>query len=156
MVIPPPMPSRPAIKPTMQPIAIKTGISVQSTLACHKPFGDEVPLPRIDGSDGQAIAALKQTHRRELALRAQLGKRDKSRRLYQRHVNVEPARRRSACLRVVVRALAVELRRVGIRGLADAHDAGNARLGATRMIKKSEVADVHLIAHEIARLVVSH
>src|SRR5437867_10846684 len=92
MVIPPPIPSKPAIKPTMQPITIKTGISVQSTLACHQPFGDEVPFSRIDRGDGQAIAALKETHRGELALRAQLGKRDKARRFYQRHVHVEPAR----------------------------------------------------------------
>src|SRR5438552_4160325 len=156
MVIPPPMPSKPAMKPTMQPIATKTGISVQSTLGRDQPFGDEGPFPRIDRSDGKAIAALKQTHGAELALQPQLGKRNKARLLDQRHVHVEPARRSTGCFRVVIRALTVELRLVGIGGLAHAHDAGNPGLGTTRMIKKGEVADVHLIAHEIARLVVPH
>ena len=72
------------------------------------------------------------------------------------HVDVDPARIVLLRGRVVVVALLVELRLVGVGRGGDLGDAGDARLRAARVIEQHAVADLHLVAHEIARLVVAH
>ncbi len=52
--------------------------------------------------------------------------------------------------------MAVELARVRVRRLADAYDARNAWLGAARVVEEGEIADLHLVAHEVPRLVIAH
>src|SRR5271166_5909093 len=110
----PPMPSSPARKPTPQPIATKTGISCQSTLPPQHALGYVCPLAAVHRRDRQPVATLQQSHAGELALGAQFGERNETSLRDQRHLDVEPAWRGGRCLRIVVRALAVELRCVRI------------------------------------------
>src|SRR5207302_1546437 len=88
--------------------------------------------------------------------RAQLRQGNKARLLDQSHLDVDPARRVKCRFWIVIRTLLVELRLVGVRGLADLHDAGYAGLGAARMVEKCEIADLHLVAHEVSCLIISN
>ncbi|MCY1548934.1 hypothetical protein D9M68_850770 [compost metagenome] len=49
----------------------------------------------------------------------------------------------------------VQRRRVGVGGVADAGDTGDARLGAAGVVKEQLFADLHA-AQEIARLVIAY
>src|SRR4249919_1420167 len=108
MMAPPPMPSSPAKNPVAAPIAryaASSGI---------EPLADEAPLGSGDRRDRQAVAALERDHRRELGVAAHLLQGHEARLLLELHVHEHPARLLALRLRVVVRALAVELARVGI------------------------------------------
>jgi len=48
------------------------------------------------------------------------------------------------------------LRGIGVGGAADQGDAGDAGLLAIGVVKQHAVADIHLVAHEVARLIVAH
>jgi hypothetical protein len=119
-------------------------------------FSTRLPLGRIDRGDRQPVAALQDAHAGKLRVRAQFGKRDESRLRDQRHVDVDPAWRFARGLRIVVGTLAIELRRVGIGLRAHFDDAGDPRLRAARVVEERAIAEPHLVAHEVARLVVTH
>src|ERR1700694_3940370 len=116
MVIPPPMPSKPAMKPTTHPMTRNTGISVKSKLRLQHLLGDERPLSRIDRRDRQPVASRQNAHARKLRPRAQVVERNEACLLDQGHLDVNPARRVSCRLWVIVRTLLVKLRLVGIGG----------------------------------------
>ena len=69
---------------------------------------------------------------------------------------LQPARRGARGLGVEVGALRIELRFVGIGRPRDFGQTGDAGLRAARVIEEHAVADAHLVAHEVARLVVAH
>src|SRR5207247_3321198 len=71
------------------------------------------------------------------------------------YLDMEPARVVLLRLGVVVRAGALELGRIRIGRRGDFGQAGDARLFAARVIEQHAVADAHLVAHEIARLVIA-
>src|SRR6266496_2455020 len=158
IVMPPPMPRSPARKPTIAPRTTKATISAGSirSRGALGELHDVRPLRRIDGRDREPVTSLQDAHSRERGIRPQLRERNETGLLDELDVDVEPARCVLGGLGVEVRALAIELRRVGIgrrRYLADTRDAG---LGAARVIEKRPVADLHMVAHEIARLIVAH
>ena len=80
-------------------------------------------------------------HVRERRGRAHLGERHEPRLLDELDVDAHPARIFARRLGVVVVALRVELRRVGVRGRRRPRDAGDAGLGAARVVEEREVAD---------------
>src|SRR4051812_23888074 len=81
---------------------------------------------------------------------------DQSRFPDQGYIDVEPTRIVSGSLGVEVFAFTVELRFVWISLLRNASNSCNARFRAARMVKEHLIPDAHLIAHEIARLIVAH
>ncbi len=93
---------------------------------------------------------------RQLGMPAQLGQSDQPRLPRDAHIDVKPARILRRRLGIEIFALRVELRRVRIGEFGHLRQPGDARLGAVRMIEKHLVADLHLVAHEIARLVIAH
>src|SRR3989338_959622 len=117
---------------------------------------NKMPLRRIERRDRQAIATLQGAHSRQLRMSPQFADGDERYLPYQLHIYIEPARLFRRGLGVEVFAVAVELRRVGINAAADPDDAGDARLLAVGMVEQRAVADPHLVAHEVARLVVAH
>ena len=106
--------------------------------------------------DRQPAARLEQRHRRQLGPRAHVLERQQRRGGQVPDVDVLPARLGRVGLGVEVRALRVELRRVVIGRARHLGDAGHARFGAARVVEQHAVADAHLVAHEVARLVVAH
>src|SRR4029434_3934924 len=156
--MPPPMPNRPARQPTSAPSATKATISAESTpswLALGE-LRDERPFGRIDRRDREPVAALQYAHPCELRMSAQLGQPDEPRLLDELHIDVDPARRIPRRLGIVVRILLVELRRIGIGEDRRRDDARDPRLRAARVVEERAVAKAHLVAHEVARLVVAH
>ena len=57
---------------------------------------------------------------------------------------------------VVVGAVGIELRGIGCGGPGNLGQSGHAGLRTRRVIEQHTVADLHLVAHEVARLVVAH
>jgi len=101
MVKPPPIPSRPARKPTSAPSARKIGSSAK-----FKPLGQldgRLPFLRRHRRNGQPVAAAKRDHAGERRFRPHFRQRHESSLLHELHVDVEPARILAGRLRVVVR-----------------------------------------------------
>src|SRR4030067_2216569 len=117
---------------------------------------NKMPLRRIERRDRQAIATLQGAHSRQLRMSPQFADGDERYLPYQLHIYIEPARLFRRGLGVEVFAVAVELRRVGINGAADADNANDARLLAVGMVEQRAVADPHLVAHEVTRLIITH
>ena len=158
-VMPPPMPSSPARKPTSRPDGEqrRARCSVQSITDAVRELLDDLPLRRRDRRDRQAVArAQRRPCRSRPGVARSIGSVTSRVLLHELHVDVHPARRLARRLRVVIRALRVELRRVRISELRDLDDARDAGLGAARVIEERAIADAHVVAHEIARLVVAH
>src|SRR5450631_2827307 len=156
MVRPPPMPKSPATNPTTHPMTRNTGMSVKSKLGFQHFLRDESPLARIDGGDRQPVAARENAHAFELRPRSKLVERDEPCFLDEGDLDVHPAGCIACRFRVEVGAFLVELRLVGIRRLADLHYARNTGLGAARVVEECEIADLHLVAHEVPGLVIPH
>ena len=72
------------------------------------------------------------------------------------HVDQIPAGILFAGFGIVVLRLGVELRRIRIGFARDFGDADDARRLAVRMLEKHLVADPHVVAHHVARLVVAN
>ena len=117
---------------------------------------DKLPLRRIERRDRQAVATLQGAHSRQLRMSPQFADGDERYLPYQLHIYIEPARLFRRGLGVEVFAVAVELRRVGINAAADPGNARDAWLLAVGVVKQHAIADPHLVAHEVARLVVAH
>ena len=71
------------------------------------------------------------------------------------HVDGQPARFLALAGRVVVVAAPVELSRIGKRRAGHFGDADHPRLGTVGVVEQDAVADLHAVAHEVARLVVA-
>src|SRR3989338_1839990 len=153
-IAPPPMPNMPAKTPTNAPS--RRYAKYQSMSAAHQLLRNELPFVRIERGDGQAIAALQRAHPCQLGMPAQFIDGDERYFPYQLHIHIEPARLFLRGLGIEVFSGAFELRGVGIGDAADFGDAGDARFLAVGVIKQHAVADPHLVAHEVARLVVAH
>jgi hypothetical protein len=95
-------------------------------------------------------------HVGQFGMRAQLVESDQARLLHDAHVDIHPARFLRRRFRVEIGTFRVELGAVGIGGRGDFGQPGDARLGAGGMVEQHAVADLHLVAHEVARLVVAH
>src|SRR3989338_4276749 len=74
----------------------------------------------------------------------------------QLHIHIEPARLFRRGPGVEIFSVAVELRGVWINAAADPGDTGDTRLLAVGMVEQRTVADPHLVAHEVTRLIVAH
>ena len=158
IVNPPPMPSSPARKPTNAPSSRKTGISAalkrRSLAAAMRVMCFH--SARRHRRDRQPAAALQQHHVLQRRVVTQFGQRDERRLLAQPDIDIHPARRGSRRLGVEIRALAIELRRIRVRGARNLDNAGDARHRTARMVEKREIAHLHVVAHVVARLVVAH
>jgi hypothetical protein len=75
---------------------------------------------------------------------------------FQLHVDHKPARFFALGARIVVLALLVELRRVGIRGAHHLDDARDAETHAARVVHEREIALAEVVAQHVAHLVVAH
>ena len=108
----------------------------------------ESRLPRrsstmsLSGPVGVAAQFAQRNHPPELALETDI-----------HHV---PAWILRIALRIVVLVGGVERRVVGMRLPAHGSDADDARFGAIRVVVEHGIADLHPVAHEVARLVVAH
>jgi hypothetical protein len=90
---------------------------------------DDRPLRAVTGVIDSRLPRRSVTISSSPRGRAELRQADQPRLAHQLHVDVQPARRGAAGLGVEVRALRVELRLVGIRGLRDLDDARDAGSG---------------------------
>src|SRR5258708_31591559 len=117
---------------------------------------DELPSPGIQRRDRQAVATLEDAQRREFRMRAQFRKSEDTGFPDQGYVDVEPARVVSGRFGIEVLALAIELGFVRIRQLRNPCDSGDAGLRAARVVEEYAVPDKHLVAHEIARLIIAN
>jgi hypothetical protein len=72
------------------------------------------------------------------------------------HVDRDPARILLRGLRIEVLAAVLELRRIRIGAAGHAGDAGHAGHRAAGVVEQDAVAGLHLVAHEVAGLVVAH
>ena len=165
IVKPPPMPNSPDMKPTTAPSTRKTGTSARFIVPRYRrtfkalslcELLDDFPFGRRDRRDREPVAPPQRHHVRERRVLAQLGERHETRLLHELHVDVQPARRVPRRLGVVVGALAIELRHVRVCRSCDRNDAGDARLRAARVVEERAVAHLHLVAHEVARLIVAN
>src|SRR5690606_9901242 len=66
-----------------------------------------------------------------------------------------PTRIRRVALRIVVRVLRIEGGVIRVTRLHDLDDARDARFRAARMVEERAVAALHVVAHEVARLIVA-
>ena len=159
IVMPPPMPRRPARKPTTQPSATKPTISRGSmpvTIWLPRAGRSASTRPASTGVIDSRLPRCRMVSVPSAGSARSSAQRDEASLLDQADLDVEPARRGARGLGVVVLAGSVELRRVGKRGLRDFDDAGDAWLRTARVIEERAVADLHVVAHEVARLVVAH
>ena len=75
--------------------------------------------------------------------------------LIQSHVDHHPARIVGVGLGIVVRVLRVERGVVGIRFLDDRRDSDNGRRIGVGVINQNAVTDLHVVADEVSRLIIS-
>jgi hypothetical protein len=115
-----------------------------------------LPFVGCDRRDREPVAGLQNAHRRQLRALAHLGQRQKPRLAHDGHVHVQPARFVRWALGIEVGAGRIPLRGVGVGRAGHFGQAGHARLRARRVVEQHAVAGLHVVAHEVARLVVAH
>jgi len=118
---------------------------------------DLVPVFFADRHDGESIASAGQDHVVETLLSLDFGKRHGSLRLTNEFdVDEAPARIFLVAFRIEILRLFIELCRIGVGRTRNSCDANDARLLAARVIEKHLVADLHVVTHGIARLIVAN
>ena len=117
---------------------------------------DELPLTGIEWRNGKPVAALQSAQVFQFWMLAQFTNGDERNLLYQLHIDIEPARGFLRCFGVEVFALPVELRGIGISSAAYLCDTGDARFLAVGVVEQYTVAGLHLVAHEVACLIIAH
>src|SRR5690606_30019350 len=109
--------------------------------------------------DGESIASLEYDHVLQLTLRmrAKLFERDDPvQLLYELNIDDEPARGFRFAGGIVVIVLGIELRFIGISLANHLHDPGDAGHRAARVIEEGEVARLHIVLEEVARLKIAN
>src|ERR1700683_3565449 len=120
---------------------------------------NESPVRIFHRCDRQSIACAQQRHAREfvLRMRAQLIEADHALQPpHQLHIEGVPARIGIGARRIVMGIAPVEGAAIRIGAAHHAHEAGDSRLRAARMVEKCLVALLDLVANEVARLEVAH
>lgn len=135
----------------------KSGVSCKQRFLGLRQFPDNMmPLLCGHGRDRQPVTPSQNHHIGQLRLRSQLRQANESDFFERAHIDQQPARIIGTRFGVMIRTLAIELRRVGIAGAGYFRNAGDAGFGATGVIEQDAIADLHLIAHEVTRLIVAH
>ena len=110
-----------------------------------------------DGHDRQAIALANQNHILKARLFLELGECNGALEFFDKSdIHELPAWIVGAAFGVEVVGFRVELSEIGIGLAGHLHDADDADVLAVRVVEKYPVADPHVVAHHVARLVIAN